>query len=194
MSNKGKLDKDKLEKVLLSRIKVDPSTGCWNYALRPAKSGYGGISYMGKGYLAHRLAAYVWLDFDYTCFSYKTKSSVCHKCDNKLCINPAHLFIGTYRDNIKDMLQKNRSNHAKGSRVNTSKLSEKQVLEIIELCKTNMRYREIANKYKVTIQSVHAIGTGKNWKHLSRLKHTRGRGCFSKGHALEHSNRLTSVE
>lgn len=173
--------KDKVQQVLLSKRKINPITDCWECTNKPnKKSRYVELSINGTRILAHRLAAYVWLDFDYTVFSHKTKTSVCHKCDNRICINPAHLFIGDYRDNVRDCVRKGRANKRNGEKINTAKLQASQILEIVEWCKQGLRLHVIAEKYNVTPTVISNILKGKSWKHVPRKHYHLGRGCFSK--------------
>lgn len=95
-------------KRFFSRIKID-SNGCWIWQGAKNIRGYGVVGYHGILYIAHRL-------------SYKLKVGpipegllVCHKCDVPPCINPDHLFIGTYKDNSIDMVKKGRAGKAKGA-------------------------------------------------------------------------------
>ena len=80
---------------------------------------------------------------------------VCHKCDNKKCVNPKHLWLGTDGDNTRDMSQKGR--HPK------AKLTPQQVKEIM---KDERLYKEIAKDYEVNESTVSQIRTGHSWSHL----------------------------
>ena len=64
--------------------------------------GYGRTTYKGKNWTTHRLMYYL------TKGKIPQKMCVLHKCDNPLCINPEHLFLGTQGDNMRDMHQKKR--------------------------------------------------------------------------------------
>ena len=81
---------------------VDANTGCWNWTHSLNTGGYGRVYISGKHILAHRFSYEMFNgDFDKSMF-------VCHKCDNPICVNPDHLFIGTAKDNNHDMMAKGR--------------------------------------------------------------------------------------
>jgi hypothetical protein len=87
---------------------------------------------------------------------------ICHKCDNRLCVNPAHLFAGSCGDNIRDAVAKGR--FVRGERCHTSKLTEEQVRHVL-------RHREINNSdmariLGVTNENVSVIRLRQTWKHL----------------------------
>lgn len=91
---------------------------------------------------------------------------VCHKCDNPLCVRPDHLFLGTYLENIQDMLDKKRHNY--GSKHSMSKLNENDIIEIKlalqnPYCGIN---KDLANKYNVNHRTISNIKLNKNWKHV----------------------------
>lgn len=86
------------------RTRFEPETGCVVYTGFIDPWGYARTSWKGKdGVLVHRVAyAQVYGDFDQSL-------KVCHSCDNPPCCNPAHLFLGTQKDNLRDMFAKGRA-------------------------------------------------------------------------------------
>ena len=93
---------------LIARRSID-SKGCWNYTGAIGSNGYGTISFKTKTVTIHRLIAYICLGFNLN-----SKLYVCHKCDNKKCFNPTHLFIGTCLDNHLDRIKKGLWSNRKG--------------------------------------------------------------------------------
>lgn len=87
---------------------------------------------------------------------------VCHRCDVRSCVNPAHLFLGTHADNSADRNAKGRQ--ARGERNGPAKLAEWQVQAI----RADKRLqREIAVDYGVTDHTISAIQSRKLWRHVA---------------------------
>lgn len=86
---------------------------------------------------------------------------VCHKCDNPPCVNPDHLFIGTRKDNMRDMTNKGRSAH--GEKNGQAKLTEQ---DVIAIWKDSRTHCEIGQHYGVTQSMITRIKNKKNWKHI----------------------------
>ena len=152
---------------------VDEKTGCWLWRACKNKNGYG-LFRSNVGTLAHR-------------FSYTQKHGlipksesyhgicVLHKCDQPSCVNPDHLFIGTHKDNMEDMKNKNRAGCSyvnRGSGHKLSKLFEPEVILIKKFLKRHPTvYRQgqcafLANWFNVTVSTVSAINTNKRWSHV----------------------------
>jgi len=142
---------------------IDKTTNCWNWNRAIDSSGYGAVKYCGKKHNVHRL---VWMLLH---DNLEKGICVCHKCDNRKCINPDHLFIGTQSDNMKDCVNKGRyfSNVIRGEKNSWSKLSSKQVIEIRQLKESKkISNKEIAKQYKVGYTAISKIIRGENWKHI----------------------------
>ena len=86
---------------LINKVSIDEN-GCWNWKGGLSGCGYGYITFEGKKQGAHRVS--------YKLFNGPIPKNmlVLHKCDNRACINPDHLFLGTHQDNMDDMWEKGR--------------------------------------------------------------------------------------
>lgn len=90
---------------------------------------------------------------------------VCHKCDNRHCVNPDHLFLGTLQDNVADMVAKNRQ--AKGEQLKNGALSNKDALKVFQLYNSGlMTSGQIAAMFSISRQCVWRIGTKRSHGYL----------------------------
>lgn len=145
--------------------KVDKSGGpdaCWPWLGAKYVAGYGQLRFGKKTKSAHRMSWEI---------HFGTKPGdmdVCHTCDNPSCVNPAHLFLGTHLDNMRDRSAKGRySMQPKGEAVHLAKLTKDDVLEIRWLLtQKKFSHREIAAEFSVDRTSVTAISRRKTWKHV----------------------------
>ena len=116
-----------MDKAILSRlyqyIKKDEN-GCWLWTGGTRGPGYGRIKISGRSMQAHRVS------YEHHVGKIPEGMLVCHACDIPGCINPSHLFLGTQKDNLADMIKKGRSNYARGEGHGSSKLTDRQALEI----------------------------------------------------------------
>jgi hypothetical protein len=108
----------------------------------------------------HRISAIIWLNYDLN-----SNLCVCHKCDNPLCFNPDHLFIGTRQDNIADMYEKGRDNVPKGENAGRAKLTEKEVKEIRELYFHNIfNQPELSKIYNIDQSQITRLINRSTWR------------------------------
>jgi len=134
---------------------------CWYWRGAQNKQGYGESGPPDNR--AHRLA---WRLFR---GEIPPGMSVLHKCDRPYCVNPDHLFLGTQKDNVQDMLQKGRCHSAgpTGIKNGQSKLTDEQVLAMRnDRNQTGISYRLLAMRYGVSTMTAQRVCTGKLWKNL----------------------------
>lgn len=92
-----------------------------------------------------------------------------HKCDNRLCCRPDHIFVGTHSDNVSDMWKKNRHIRLVGELNTQSKLTSQQVSQVAMLRKSGVSSREIASRFSVWPSTINSILRGQYWKHVKQI-------------------------
>ena len=137
---------------ILNNYEIDPQTSCWNWMGGMFSDGYGCMYYQGKTWRVHRLSWQL-LHGDIPEGKY-----VCHHCDNKKCINPGHLFLGSAKDNTLDMIHK-------GRHVPYRKLTLEQAIEIKNMLGTESHYK-IAKLFNVSRSAIQHIAAGRSWKFI----------------------------
>lgn len=137
---------------------VDEVTGCHVWQRKLGYRGYGSLTIDGKRTAAHRVA------YEIHVGPIPDGMYVCHTCDNRACVNPAHLFLGTHNDNREDMVQKGR--HARGSRHHRSKLTEAEVLEIRQRYAAGALQNELCVKFGVANSVISRIVNRLIWRHI----------------------------
>jgi DNA-binding XRE family transcriptional regulator len=143
--------------------KVEKHDGCWRWTGRPMTVGYGYImDDDGSDTYAHRVS---WrLHYG----SIPDGMCVLHRCDNRICVNPAHLFLGTRADNMADKTAKGRTPH--GENHWNSKLSSADVREIVKRLEAGETQTSIARDYGVYRQAIGSIATGRCWAAITQLQ------------------------
>jgi hypothetical protein len=128
----------------------------WHRSLN--NDGYGYRWFRGKMWKAHRVA---WV----TAFGEIPEGScVLHKCDNRACVNPDHLFLGSHKQNMEDMASKGRV--ARGQRHFLSKLTEKAVRSIRIYWAFGFNHSQISRMFGLRPWTVQCIIQRKTWKHV----------------------------
>jgi hypothetical protein len=138
---------------------------CWNWQGVIFDSGYGSASVVIEGVKyqrAHRLA------FFFANNQHPGESQVLHKCDNRRCVNPSHLFLGDHQMNMDDMAIKGRK--AVGSKSGRNKLTENEVKQIRDLLGTGVTQKTVASQFHVSVSTISQISKGNYWKHVEVSK------------------------
>ena len=150
--------KGTLEERFWAKVDKKGPDECWEWLATKNRSGYGQIGAggrHGKFVLAHRVS------WELANGPIPTGMCVLHRFDNPGCVNPAHLFLGTQADNLRDMMDK--GHRVCGERVVGSKLTEQDVYEIRQMLSCGILERVIAKKYGVTTATISRIKTGRIW-------------------------------
>lgn len=132
---------------------------CWEWTEGLSPYGYGMYRRNGHNIFAHRYSYLLKFgEFD-------TKLYVLHHCDNRKCVNPKHLFLGTQIENMQDKVKKGRQSN--GEKHGMSKLTEKDVIKIYKMSDSGKYTQlEIGKIFGVDRSSIAFIILGKRWSQL----------------------------
>lgn len=133
---------------------------CWEWQAARLHFGHGAFSLMGRQIHAHRFAMMVALAGDIPDGMF-----VLHNCDNPPCCNPAHLYVGTQRQNVEDRERRHRG--AKGSACGMAKLTPSAVRDIRCSLAKGATAASLGRRYHVTKQSICNIAHRRTWTHVS---------------------------
>lgn len=152
-----------IERRFHEHYSPEPNTGCWLWTGKLDRAGYGVITHDFREMRAHRVSW--WLEYSK---DLPSDVFVCHRCDVRCCVNPAHLFLGTAADNSHDCWRKGRgipgARLANGSR--TARLTPGDVRAIREIAASGVPYSDIASQFSVGSNYVGMIVRRVSWGHL----------------------------
>jgi len=149
MMNRGSVNKDtgNDKERFFKKIRKDEKTGCWMWTGGHRKNSKGtkyGRHNIASGSIgAHRFSYLL-----HNNVTLKSSEYICHKCDTPLCVNPDHLFLGSHKDNMKDMVNKKRSCILSGGEKGRSVLTNAQAIAIF--LNSTDTYISLAKKYNVS--------------------------------------------
>ncbi|QDH94161.1 hypothetical protein Ro103_43 [Escherichia phage vB_EcoP-Ro103C3lw] len=139
----------------LARLSKVTYTGCIEFTGKLDSNGYGRVMVDRNRHLVHRL-------------SYQIHKGpipdgmvVMHSCDNRGCINPEHLSVGTQRDNMQDKMTKGRQ--SRGARLRKSSLTD---LDIMAIRSSLSSTSELSDRYSVSRVTIRNIQRRKTWQHV----------------------------
>lgn len=162
VASRKKLAKDGLEDRFWSRVDRRAEHECWPWTGRVSENGYGAFDHENRPHIASR-------------FAYEITHGpiggpemfVCHSCDNPICVNPSHLWLGTPQQNVDDAKRKGRNakgNGLRGSLVHTSKLNE---LKVLEIRASDEPAKVLAGRFGVSKTTIRLIRNGDSWSWLN---------------------------
>lgn len=145
-----------------SRVsKSSDENGCWEWTRGTQGTGYGWFRFCGTPTTAHALSWKL-----HNMGRFPTGLCVCHTCDNRLCVRPSHLFLGTDLDNSNDKIAKGRlrTGVSLGEKHGCAKLTAAQVIEMRRLHATGgYTFRSLGQRFNVTDVLAHKIVRRQLW-------------------------------
>lgn len=129
--------------------RIDKSGECWIWTGSKHHFGYGEFRFRRKLYRAHSISYELFVG------PIPQGYGVNHKCDNPACVNPAHLYAGTQKDNMQDVAKRMRNGNAK--------FSQQQIHDIRQRIASGETQSSIARSYNVRQGVIHCIAYKKTY-------------------------------
>lgn len=150
---------DSIEARFWNKVDRRTAVECWLWQ-GGFRNGYGRLSYRNQGVSMHR-------------FSYELAHGpvpdglfVLHRCGNKACVNPAHLYAGTPSDNNRDTVEHGHCNPRRGERSKSAKLTEDGIRDIRARFASGVPARVLATEYGMSTSGLYSVISRKNWAHV----------------------------
>jgi hypothetical protein len=146
-----------IKERFMKHVHPEPNSGCWLWAGGINRYGYGKFSVTrSKANVAYRVSYRIFVEEP------PEGAHICHKCDNKLCVNPDHLFLGNHAINMHDAKIKGRMHP--GEKHGLAKLTKDAVLDIRS---SGLPTKVLAKKYGVSTAHICFTRRGNGWGHIS---------------------------
>lgn len=135
--------------------------GCWTWRGSLATGGYGSFGVRYKTYRSNRFAWFIHSG------EWPGDKCVLHRCDNRACVRPDHLFLGTRNDNMQDMIRKGRAIHPSGINLGESNPNAKMTAEQVRAFRSaKCSIRELSRQTGISRYTIaHAIKR-RTWAHV----------------------------
>lgn len=146
------MERFRRSKRFWSKVDISDPDECWKWLACTGSDGYGRFTIHGRIWNAHRVA------WTLTYGPIPDGLCICHHCDNRICCNPCHLFLGTHKDNAIDSASKGRR---------AWKITKEGVRALRDLHATGRwTYQELADEFGVDASYAHQIVNRQRWKWL----------------------------
>ena len=149
------------QELFWSHVQIGASDECWPWTGYTDKDGYGTTKFNKRMMRVHRVAYYLTSESEIS-----SNLCVCHRCDNRKCVNPSHLFLGTHGDNMKDGVLKRRFSH--GETHCHAKLTAEQVRQLRKVrAESGLSYEKLGAMFGISDTTAFQAVKGDRWKHIT---------------------------